>query len=347
MEYKEEFECSSLKEIFDVVRSIKERDYRFTDYYFRGQRKFEWGLISNLKRESFETYNSASIEKKAEIIGLEIQKEIDIYNDFKNQYGDDVKLIDYANHKIEDENLKLQIIDPPKKFETIDNVSMIALMQHYGKKTRALDFSENLLTALFFAVNKKEGEEDTDAALWILNKNMMNMILINQKASDFIDYLPRADVDIIPREKYLEYLQRNLEAYKNIDEDIKEICKDKDENEILGLYQVIIDQMRKPFLGLEEHSVFVGDLESGLFNKRQLKQSGVFILQGYKPTDIKEEYDKLIDNIKKVHFDTKGKVFDSQKIYSPFVKIRIKKECLEEIREFLNLVGINKRSLGL
>lgn len=347
MEYKEEFECSSLKEIFDVVKSIKERDCRFTDYYFRGQRKFEWRLISNLKRESFETYNSVNIEKKAEIIISEIQKEIDIYNDFKNQYGDDVKFIDYANHKIEDENLKLQIIDSPKKFETIDNVSMIALMQHYDKKTRALDFSENLLTALFFAVNQKKGEEDTDAALWILNKNMMNMILVNQKVSDFMDYIPGENINIIPRKEYLEYLQQNLESYKNIDKYIKEICKDKEENEILGLHQVMIDMTKRSFLGLEEYSVFVGDLESGLFNKRQLKQSGVFILQGYEPTDIKEEYDKLIDNIKKGHFEVKGKVFDSQKIYSPFVKIRIKKECLEEIREFLNLVGINKRSLGL
>lgn len=347
MEYKEyeEFECSSLNEIFDVVKSIKKRDYRFTDYYFRGQRKFEWRLISNLKRESFEMYNSASIEEKTGIIVSEIQKEIDIYDDFKNKYGDDVKFIDYANNKIKDEDLKLEIIDPPKKFETIDDSSMIALMQHYGEKTRALDFSENLLTALFFAVNKKDGEEDTDAALWILNKNMMNIILVNQKKSEFIDYLPGANVNIIPRKEYLEYLQQNLESYKNIDGDIKEICKD--ENEILDLRQVRIDMMKRSFLGLEEYSVFVGDLESGLFNKRQLKQSGVFILQGYEPTDIKEEYDRLIDNIKKGHFEAKGKVFDPKMIYSPFVKIKIKKECLDEIREFLNLVGINKRSLGL
>jgi hypothetical protein len=54
-------------------------------------------------------------------------------------------------------------------------------MQHYGVPTRLLDWSENLLVALYFAILSAEENRDpdtgaftSDAAVWILNPQMWN-----------------------------------------------------------------------------------------------------------------------------------------------------------------------------
>ena len=48
----------------------------------------------------------------------------------------------------------------------------ISLMQHYGLPTRLLDWSESYLTALFFAVQNTNIEED--AALWVVRPAYLN-----------------------------------------------------------------------------------------------------------------------------------------------------------------------------
>ncbi len=71
----------------------------------------------------------------------------------------------------------------------------IFLMQHYGVPTRLLDWSENPLVALFFAVDDPlQKFEDDDASLWILRPNDLNKHAhINDK--DEGDYIPSFDDD--------------------------------------------------------------------------------------------------------------------------------------------------------
>lgn len=65
-------------------------------------------------------------------------------------------------------------------------------MQHYGVPTRLLDWSENPLVALYFAVENKDKE--TDAAIWMLRPNKLNTHAhINDK--DEPDYIPSFDDD--------------------------------------------------------------------------------------------------------------------------------------------------------
>lgn len=64
-------------------------------------------------------------------------------------------------------------------------------MQHYGVPTRLLDWSENPLVALYFAVSEVEHDND-DAAIWILRPNKLNTNAhINDK--DEPDYIPSFD----------------------------------------------------------------------------------------------------------------------------------------------------------
>jgi len=54
-----------------------------------------------------------------------------------------------------------------------DRVFWISRMQHYGLKTRLLDWSESLLVALYFAC-KNEKSHDRDGCLWVLNPRLLN-----------------------------------------------------------------------------------------------------------------------------------------------------------------------------
>ncbi len=66
----------------------------------------------------------------------------------------------------------------------------IFLMQHYGVPTRLLDWSENPLAALYFAVTKVDIE--SDGAFWMLRPNKLNKNA-NISDRDEADYIPSFD----------------------------------------------------------------------------------------------------------------------------------------------------------
>ncbi|WP_221031245.1 FRG domain-containing protein [Actomonas aquatica] len=50
----------------------------------------------------------------------------------------------------------------------------LVTMQHYLTPTRLLDWTENLLVALYFAVRNPAYDDEADAALWLLNARRLN-----------------------------------------------------------------------------------------------------------------------------------------------------------------------------
>lgn len=64
----------------------------------------------------------------------------------------------------------------------------VFLMQHYGVPTRLLDWSENPLVALYFAVCDYSSHPDADAALWLLLPSLLNKNanIIDKNEGDYI-----------------------------------------------------------------------------------------------------------------------------------------------------------------
>jgi FRG domain len=64
-----------------------------------------------------------------------------------------------------------------------DFAHWISLAQHYGVPTRALDWSESFLVALYFAsckppLTEKDKPDDVDSAVWILNPVKLNRVVM-------------------------------------------------------------------------------------------------------------------------------------------------------------------------
>lgn len=67
---------------------------------------------------------------------------------------------------------------PYLKSQLNDNWELLFLMQHFGMPTRLLDWTENPLIALFFALSSSQkndnGDYDEDAAVWIMSPSKWN-----------------------------------------------------------------------------------------------------------------------------------------------------------------------------
>ena len=66
---------------------------------------------------------------------------------------------------------------PQLRHENHDIFEWLCLMQHYDMPSRMLDWSENILTALYFAVASTESDKmDCDGMIWALNSARLNEI---------------------------------------------------------------------------------------------------------------------------------------------------------------------------
>lgn len=125
-------------ETWHAARSMAER---LTGWVFRGQRCFDWELITSLERAYQLGPNTGSLT----------EYEQNILRQFRRA----------AHHFI---------ATPPDGNDTLEWLSLI---QHHGGPTRLLDFTRSLYVAAFYAVEDAEG----DSAVWCLNANAINGIV--------------------------------------------------------------------------------------------------------------------------------------------------------------------------
>jgi hypothetical protein len=311
--------------ILERIKKIKESQ---PNILFRGQPRYSYNLISSLSRGFKEEYKDAQGEmEKCEVIIKLIQEEKNYYKQFLKKYEHDLKLL-YETNNLKS---KLQLIKP---FDTDNEKNILGLMQHYGIPTRCLDLTYNLFTALFFSLPEDLNQKE-DAALWVIDRDKLLTRYINKDLSGYKSFNKK--LNLITATKYQSVLSDVEKLYeeriaalsknkKHYEENCMEL-QDETLNQLLGAVRMDIEE--KDLLGRERHSTLEENLYCGGLNEHLCRQDGLFIIQGFKPIPINDEFSD--------GRDTSGA--------DPFIKIIIPSNQFQSIRNFLETVGITEKSI--
>jgi len=141
---------TSLAEYIERIKQIRaywdvDKEIRYGEIesiWFRGHAQAHWGLTPKLYRDEYKDSDENEIRQEFQI---------------------------RAQQLLQGGRL------PSDKWE------WYFVMQHYGAPTRLLDWTDNALVALYFALHDPtfgSYEPDTDAAVWVLNSWWLNRQLI-------------------------------------------------------------------------------------------------------------------------------------------------------------------------
>ena len=184
----------SLKRAFVITElehwnDIYRLNQRFLSHFiFRGQGHAEWRLSTALSRLIQKHHPGARDSM------LPIDYEAKMIKEFKWKYPS------YEKGRIPEEQ---------------DSIEWLSLMQHYGARTRMLDFSYSIYVALFMALDESYSDK---SAVWAINKSVLEKAVVEKykkekgqnsvSQSDLEDYIYREATDAINRgfDKYSEAL---------------------------------------------------------------------------------------------------------------------------------------------
>lgn len=218
-------------------------------------------------------------------------------------------LRDPKNTKEDEEYHNIQI-EYPEEFRKGEHLSNLVKMQHYGLATRLLDFSENPLISLYFAV---ESNEKTDGAVLCLKVKKAEILHHTSDKALMLACLP---------------MFTNAEK-----ENIKKFCKNHRgrisnqdvESDSTGTMKRFLHEIRSEFPAFET-AIIGEDLLKSYFlraykdNARMKKQSGAFLICGL-------EKDYLAD------YEARG------------TKIEIDARAKREILKDLHLLGFRDSTI--
>lgn len=157
----------SLKDIFEQIQVLKQKSTeKGGEIWFRGQRCAKWPLRSSFHRHILKVFEA--IEKYQTL--TEQEKKSLLWEEYKSQ-------------TYQFQNLAWSLLEHKEQ----NDWGVIFSMQHHQIPTLLMDWTDNLICALYFASCKKCASDD--AALYVLSPHDLNEITIGQ--SGLIGVIPR------------------------------------------------------------------------------------------------------------------------------------------------------------
>lgn len=216
----------------------------------------------------------------------------------------------------------------------------LALMQHYGVPTIYLDWSENAITALYFALEayidpKKSMEKNSeDAVLYIMHPNLYN------RARNMLMNTVKWNSGRALEKDMMATIQNKTEALPNLS-----VAYNKNRYYMFLLDEIDenkIPDYPKADVGLEKGSGAMLYLPLAIYssraNMRIRNQHGMFMAYNiFTPPDKQVNFDYMeLDEIQKVYL----KICKNE---TPFMyKIIIKNDVKQQIADWLKAIGLTK-----
>lgn len=229
--------------------------------------------------------------------------------------------------------------------ETVERVGYtegdyIALMQHYSVASNFLDWTEDALSALYFALegflDEKVAKTDTDAVLYVFSPALYNHARRRM---------------ILEKENDKRKLNIEKDIIKNVQEGIPNLAVSFND----GKYDMFLlgkdeyeDDNSTPYSSLEERdrklafylpiAIYIPRL-----NKRIQMQDGMFLAYNiYTSPDDHDGFDYIsLEEIQDFYFRTFAE--SSEEVVCPFLyKIIIKKEAREKVAKWVKAFGMSK-----
>jgi hypothetical protein len=322
-------------------KSAKRGDADF-GLWFRGHAKEDYQLVPSLLRESIGQHK---------------------------RYIDEVSL---TRH--------FKAMNPEAAASDASDFEWLVTMQHYLAPTRLLDWTENLLVALYFAVRDPSLDNNADAAIWILNARRLNSYASASSRGRELAFAE--DPDVIARSCLCRIRERQ-EWHDVYERERKRIRSDRVESRQKGIADAINNvrligssvndledrrldlssftgtqrTMTSPLNVLTRESIHSDDgvyarllmpvaVYANRSNRRIRSQSGVFTLHGGKYVPYPKEYEP-----QEIYRDAVGMPINLADIDVSLPRkrilkwLRIPKEKRASIRQTLSRIGVTDATL--
>ncbi len=319
-----EYEISTIGQLgevtADIAKELKKSNNRVlgkNEYpiWYRGQQSTDYKLVPSIMRKYKQQKTKQRDEKEFHLVDF-IRRE---FEEFRFRSDGSQESIERIGYTVGD---------------------YIALMQHYSSASNFLDWTEDALSALYFALegflDEKAEKTDGDAVLYILSPALYN-------------HARKRMVMKAGEDK--RQLKMEKEVLRNIQEGIPNLTvpfnEGKYEMYLLGKEEYA-DDNSTPYPSLEERNrklpfylplaIYIPRL-----NRRIQAQSGIFMAYNiYTSPDEDDKFDYIsLEEIQKYYFSLYEK--DSYEEICPFLyKVIIKKEEREKVASWVGAFGMSK-----